>query len=927
MKKMTLIVLALAGLVLTDSWSTQAQASLTMGGQDVLIDNPGVVEDSPLLDVTAASDGTLFAVSHGDFALTVMNIYRSVDGGTTWQLWDQMASQYLDGRVHQAELDVVEGEPEQLIVAWIDQRLDQPSSALRVWMAAVADETPSWTPSAIMFAPGWELNHPRLDTMTSQGESIRVGLAWQQEKEVMFAGSYDNGSTWSAPLAAGTTITNVPIQDVDVVLDNLGVVHLTWVTFTETSAHTNIHYNRAENGGLVLADWAGERSIYSLVNNRLTRVTIAADPELSEEVIIASSGLLWSSTFLRIFTSVDGGQNWSLPNSTAEYYNPDAAWGATGPFLVVDTLPINDLGDSWAVMTRTGQIWTGSALVQHWGQGDVKAGAALALDPSRNDQPMVVGLRTLVGEAEEYALWFNAAWRDAPGYGVPDPHNAHSTGSLPINRPILPGDMNGDGTLELVIIKQGPLGSDVLGIFNRGPNFFYYWNDDVDPESEAALVDLDGDGDREVFWINKSNTHLEGRHSTGNSLAGFPVDLGLVDGPFWISGAQVTGGPEEDVVVAGSSSVHVVGVGGVERPGWPWTVPPVGGLNNGRVALGDVDADGHCDLVVPLTGRVAILDRFSQPLSVFGQGEPAPGTPSLADLDSDGDLEIVIPRLDGTVHLVHHDGTSVSPNWPYDTGQPGLTSQVALADIAGDDRRDLIFMDAQHGIHAVTPAGLVVMRKYSQVPEESPLVDPIVAMIGPEEITVAVGDADSMMRVIGLSGQQEGWPRNMASPILAAAAVGDFDSDGIMEMAVPTTQSLFVLDMGVPATDTRELWTMSGYDPGRSGCVPAEAAISSVETAAVPRVAALQGAVPNPFNPRTTIRFSLAGDVPHASLRVYDVAGRLVRTLRQGPMTAGEHAVVWQGEDESGQAVASGVYFCRLEAGGVAEGRAMVLVR
>jgi hypothetical protein len=539
----------------------------------------------------------------------------------------------------------------------------------------------------------------------------------------------------------------------------------------------------------------------------------------------------------------------------------------------------------------------------------------------------VVGLRTLVSEAEEYALWFNAAWRDAPGYGVPDPYNAHNTASLAINRPVLAGDMNGDGTQELVIIEQSPFGIDLLGIYNPENDIFLYWNDDVHPESEAALLDLDGDGDREVFWINKSNTHLEGRHADGTSLDGFPVDLDLVDGPFWISGARVTGESEDDVVVAGSGSVHVVGVGGMERPGWPWTVPPLGGLNNGRVALGDVDSDRHCDLVVPLTGRVAILDRFSQPLSVFGEGEPAPGTPSLADLDGDRDLEIVFPRLDGTVHLVHHDGTSVSANWPYDTGQPGLTSQVALADIAGDDRRDLIFMDAQHGIHAVTPAGLVVMRKYSQVDASVPVVDPVVAMIGPEEITVAVGDADSLMRVIGLSGRQEGWPRNMASPILAAAAVGDFDRDGIMEMAVPTTQSLFVLDMGVPAMDWRNLWTMSGYDPGRSGCVPAEAAISGVEMSAVPRVAALQGAVPNPFNPRTTIRFSLAGDVPHASLRVYDVAGRLVQTLRQGAMVAGEHEVVWQGEDESGQAVASGVYFCRLEAGGVQEARAMVLLR
>jgi subtilisin-like proprotein convertase family protein len=68
---------------------------------------------------------------------------------------------------------------------------------------------------------------------------------------------------------------------------------------------------------------------------------------------------------------------------------------------------------------------------------------------------------------------------------------------------------------------------------------------------------------------------------------------------------------------------------------------------------------------------------------------------------------------------------------------------------------------------------------------------------------------------------------------------------------------------------------------------------------------------PNPFNPMTTIRFDLPrrGQV---SLRIYDVAGRLVRTLVDGEMPAAQHSVVWDGNDQTGRRQASGVYYYRL---------------
>jgi aminopeptidase N len=72
---------------------------------------------------------------------------------------------------------------------------------------------------------------------------------------------------------------------------------------------------------------------------------------------------------------------------------------------------------------------------------------------------------------------------------------------------------------------------------------------------------------------------------------------------------------------------------------------------------------------------------------------------------------------------------------------------------------------------------------------------------------------------------------------------------------------------------------------------------------------------PNPFNPRTSIRFVLTRDSA-PRLRVYDLRGRAVRTIEPGWLPAGEHRVIWEGTDDNGSSVASGNYLVRLEGTG-----------
>jgi Zn-dependent metalloprotease len=91
-------------------------------------------------------------------------------------------------------------------------------------------------------------------------------------------------------------------------------------------------------------------------------------------------------------------------------------------------------------------------------------------------------------------------------------------------------------------------------------------------------------------------------------------------------------------------------------------------------------------------------------------------------------------------------------------------------------------------------------------------------------------------------------------------------------------------------------------------------------------VTRLQQNTPNPFGPTTDIRFRLAQEGT-VSLAVYDGTGRRVRNLASGSLNAGDHNVRWDGTDDSGRAVAAGIYFCRLESEGKTHSARMLLIK
>jgi flagellar hook assembly protein FlgD len=91
-------------------------------------------------------------------------------------------------------------------------------------------------------------------------------------------------------------------------------------------------------------------------------------------------------------------------------------------------------------------------------------------------------------------------------------------------------------------------------------------------------------------------------------------------------------------------------------------------------------------------------------------------------------------------------------------------------------------------------------------------------------------------------------------------------------------------------------------------------------------VTALQGNYPNPFNPETRISFSL-GKESNVRVDVFNIKGQLVKNLLEERMVSGEHILLWDGTDDQGRVVGSGLYFYRLQTEDYSSTRKMMLLK
>jgi hypothetical protein len=164
-------------------------------------------------------------------------------------------------------------------------------------------------------------------------------------------------------------------------------------------------------------------------------------------------------------------------------------------------------------------------------------------------------------------------------------------------------------------------------------------------------------------------------------------------------------------------------------------------------------------------------------------------------------------------------------------------------------------------------------------------------VVRPDEAPETVTEVRSWADGIGLVGDH--WPGQGTDVLTSFSIVG---GTGYFPMAVGNT------------------WTFGWVDE-----------LSSVGHTPL-SVNLLYPCAPNPFNPLTEISFEMGSDT-HASVRIFDMAGHLVKTLVNEERVAGRHTVTWNGRDEAGRSAAAGVYLYKFETGKSVQTRRMTLVK
>jgi hypothetical protein len=260
-------------------------------------------------------------------------------------------------------------------------------------------------------------------------------------------------------------------------------------------------------------------------------------------------------------------------------------------------------------------------------------------------------------------------------------------------------------------------------------------------------------------------------------------------------------------------------------------------------------------------------------------------SPTLGDVDGDSLLEIALIGRD-KLHLWNHDSTFV-----------------------------------RNG--AGVPVENLFIPMMSSISRASPVIGDVDGD-GESEIVVVSLPQGDLYALEGDGTVTPGFPITANGLTDGTPTIADIDLDGANELIVPTATP-DVRVWGVLGTELE--WGTFGHDSWRTGSygfVPPVVSITEGKQVIVESFGLFQNA-PNPFAVLTAIRYTVASS-GRVSLNVYDVSGRLVRTLVDKEMHKGCHEVKWRGKDSQGKNVAKGVYFYRLQADGVELTKKLILM-
>ena len=524
-------------------------------------------------------------------------------------------------------------------------------------------------------------------------------------------------------------------------------------------------------------------------------------------------------------------------------------------------------------------------------------------------------------------------------------------------------------------------------VFKKDGSVLPGWPRSLENTIRAGMVvgDLDGDGKNEVIAVDEKGV-IYVWHANGTELIDGDSNPSTQGVFYRMTGctlnysapcvADIDEDGKNDLIVGSQGSqLFVFKSNGTIVTGFPYALTS---SISGSPAVGDVDNDGHLDIVVfEFNGNFRVLNKngVQQMFQFFANGAPqffCP-SPALANVTGDAKLEMFIPSKNGKLYGINSVGVFL-PGFPVNYNVTGnwTESSPIVADFDGDGSPDILIGDETHYIKGFSATGVALQGFPLLTGDSMRGVPQATDLDGDGKVDLVAAGWDKSVYVWKFNSTwnpaNAPWPRfhanshnngrlnfTVPTPVLGTKFAFTVANERInLEWFVPVEAGTrFSVERaevtnGVAGAFTRIARSVDATLDGRVQVSDSKVemgnryvyrlsndagVVNETNTVYMPVSRADLGQnYPNPFNPTTKIEYWVpeaikAGTRASVNVIVYDVSGARVKTLVSGPKAAGHYVAQWDGRDDRGNSVSSGVYFYRMTTGSFSAVRKMVLLK